>query len=56
MTTRAAEKRMYVMLDFERLGSFEQTEQEDMNNNELKYLMCNNMFYCLLCLQNLGES
>ena len=51
MTARAVEKLMYVMLDFEGLGSFEQTEQEDMSNNELKNLMWNNnMFYCLLCL------
>ena len=30
MTARAAEKRIYVALDFEGLGSFERTEQEDM--------------------------
>jgi hypothetical protein len=30
MTARAAEKRIYVVLDFEGLGSFERTEQEDM--------------------------
>lgn len=30
MTARAAEKCIYVMLDFEGLGSFERTEQEDM--------------------------
>ena len=51
MTARAANKLMYVMLDFEGMGSFEQTEQEDMSNNEFKNLMCNNnMYYCLLCL------
>ena len=54
MTARAAEKHMYAMLDFEGLGSFEQTKQEDMSNNEWNNLMCNNnMFYCL---QNLEES
>ena len=36
MTVRAADKLMYVMLYFEGLGSFEQIEQEDMSNNELK--------------------
>ena len=30
MTVGAAEKRIYVMLDFEGLGSFEQTEEEDL--------------------------
>lgn len=36
MTVRAAEKRIYVMLDFEGLGSFERTEQEDMLLSVLK--------------------
>jgi len=30
MTTKATEKHIYVVLDFEGLGSFERTEQEDM--------------------------